>query len=124
MCLYTAVETKRWFLAVFSMKKLHLYNKEKTGLMNRVVEINITSVDALLFIKRGQEIVLLNEKAGEIVLISVAGLNARSIATVQLNKISCTTSDEDGVLWCAAGPDVYILMVGYKDNTCLQPMYR
>ena len=102
------------------MKKVHLYTREKKI---GDVDIPINSLDCLLFVKRGQELVLINEKQSQIFLVGLTTLRPWNLEN-KLTKIACTVSDPEGAMWCASGSDVFILMVGYKENTCLQPIYR
>jgi hypothetical protein len=64
----------------------------------------------------------MNSALGQIVIVSLASLHARNLST-QPHKISCLAYEADGVAWCGAAATIYVIMTGYSENTCLQPVY-
>lgn len=114
------LKTGRWFLAAFCDGIVFVFNKQgKFG----EVELSEKTVDSLFFLKRGQELVAINNRSGKIMIVSMASLSIRTIS--HASDISCACVDpEHSASFCASASTLYQLMIGHSDNTQLAKLFR
>ncbi|KAL6077957.1 BTB/POZ domain-containing protein kctd3 [Balamuthia mandrillaris] len=112
----------RWFVAIFAGRTLYVWNQQE-----KIGEIETKcyqGIDMLFFVRKGQNLVAVNFKLGQVVIASLASLSLRNLST-QPASISVACHDTGHVAsWCCSAGVVYQLMIGHNHNTCLQELYR